>query len=61
MAIKIHKKLAKSISYDASKKRSLNSIKYIVIHYTGNKGDTAKEMLHILLHQTQDKQVLIFL
>ena len=42
MAIKIHKKLAKSISYDASKKRSLNSIKYIVIHYTGNKGDTAK-------------------
>lgn len=42
MAIKIHKKLAKPISYDASKKRSLNSIKYIVIHYTGNKGDTAK-------------------
>ena len=42
MAIKIHKKLAKSISYDTSKKRSLNSIKYIVIHYTGNKGDTAK-------------------
>lgn len=42
MAIKMYKKLAKSISYDSSKKRSLDSIKYIVIHYTGNKGDTAK-------------------
>lgn len=42
MAIKIHKKLAKSISYDKTKKRALNTIKYIVIHYTGNKGDTAK-------------------
>ena len=36
----IHKKLAKSISY--GNKRSLESIKYIVIHYTGNKCDTAK-------------------
>ena len=33
------KKNAKSISYGG--KRSLNNIKYIVIHYTGNKGDTA--------------------
>lgn len=40
MAVKIHKRLAKSISYGS--KRSLNSVKYIVIHYTGNKGDTAK-------------------
>lgn len=40
MAIKIHKKLAKSISYGS--KRSLKDIEYIVIHYTGNKGDTAK-------------------
>lgn len=40
MSITIHKKLAKPISY--GKKRSLDSIRYIVIHYTGNKGDTAK-------------------
>lgn len=40
MSITIHKKLAKSISY--GNKRSLKSIKYIVIHYTGNKNDTAK-------------------
>ena len=31
---------AKSISYGSS--RNLDSIKYIVIHYTGNKGDTAR-------------------
>lgn len=42
MSINIKKKLAKTISYDASKKRALNSITYIVIHYTGNNGDTAK-------------------
>ena len=36
----MHKKPAKSISY--GNKRSLNDIKYIVIHYTGNNGDTAK-------------------
>ena len=40
MAIKINKRLAKSISFGS--KRELKSIKYIVIHYTGNKGDTAK-------------------
>lgn len=40
MTIKIHKKLAKSISYGG--KRALENIEYIVIHYTGNKGDTAK-------------------
>lgn len=40
MKIKIHKKPAKSISY--GKKRSRSTIQYIVIHYTGNKGDTAK-------------------
>ena len=40
MAIKINKLLAKSISYGG--KRDLKDIKYIVIHYTGNKGDTAK-------------------
>lgn len=39
--MKIHKLLAKSISYD-SKKRNRNDVKYIVIHYTGNSGDTAK-------------------
>lgn len=38
--MEIHKLLAKSISYDGE--RSLEDIKYIVIHYTGNTGDTAK-------------------
>jgi N-acetylmuramoyl-L-alanine amidase CwlA len=32
---------AKTVSYDSSKTRDLKSIKYIVIHYTGNKGDKA--------------------
>lgn len=40
MAVKINKRLAKSISYGG--KRDLNDVKYIVIHYTGNDGDTAK-------------------
>lgn len=40
MAVKINKRLAKSVSY--GNKRDLSSILYIVIHYTGNKGDTAK-------------------
>lgn len=39
--MKIHKKLAKSISYSGVK-RKRKDVKYIVIHYTGNKGDTAK-------------------
>lgn len=38
--LKINKKIAKPISYGAN--RSLKSIKYIVIHYTGNNNDTAK-------------------
>jgi len=33
-------KLAKEISY--GEKRDLDTVKFIVIHYTGNKGDTAK-------------------
>ena len=40
MSIKINKRLAKSVSYGG--KRDRKSVKYIVIHYTGNKGDTAK-------------------
>lgn len=32
---------AKKISYDYTRKRNRKSIDYIVIHYTGNKGDTA--------------------
>ncbi|MDE7425097.1 MAG: N-acetylmuramoyl-L-alanine amidase [Lachnospiraceae bacterium] len=40
MAIKINERLAKSVSY--GNKRDLSLVKYIVIHYTGNKGDTAK-------------------
>lgn len=39
--MKIHKLSAKIISYD-SKKRKRKDVKYIVIHYTGNNGDTAK-------------------
>ena len=40
MGFKISELLAKSISYGG--KRNLKDIKYIVIHYTGNKGDTAQ-------------------
>ena len=40
MALKFKKKRAKSVSFGS--KRSTKNIKYIVIHYTGNKGDTAK-------------------
>lgn len=40
MAFKINILLAKAISYGS--KRNLADIKYIVIHYTGNKGDTAE-------------------
>ena len=40
MAINIKKLMAKSVSYGGT--RDLNSVKYIVIHYTGNKGDTAE-------------------
>lgn len=39
--MKMYKKLAKPISYDP-RKRSKKDVKYIVIHYTGNVGDTAK-------------------
>ena len=39
--MKMYKKLAKSISYD-SRKRNKKDVKYIVVHYTGNNGDTAK-------------------
>ena len=38
---KITKIFAKGISHSANI-RSLGSVKYIVIHYTGNKGDTAR-------------------
>lgn len=40
--MKIHKLLARKISFDSSKKRSRKGIKYIVFHFTANKGDTAK-------------------
>lgn len=36
----IHKKTAKKISYGG--KRAYKEVRYIVIHYTGNRGDTAK-------------------
>lgn len=38
----IKKLYAKKISYDTTKYRDRNNIKYIVIHYTGNKKDSAK-------------------
>ena len=39
--MKMYKKMAKPVSYDP-KKRSKRDVRYIVIHYTGNVGDTAK-------------------
>lgn len=39
MGLKFKYKKAKAVSYGST--RSLNSIKYIIIHYTGNNGDTA--------------------
>lgn len=41
MALKFEMKKAKNVSY--GKTRDLDDIKYIVIHYTGNNGDTAKD------------------
>lgn len=38
--MKMYKRKAKKISY--GRKRKLSDIKYIVIHYTGNKDDTSK-------------------
>lgn len=40
--MKIKKLLASKKSYDYTSKRNKKNVKYIVIHYTGNKGDTAK-------------------
>ena len=40
MSLEINKRTAKSISWSGS--RDLKKVLYIVIHYTGNKGDTAK-------------------
>lgn len=40
--MKINELIAKSVSYDTSKTRKYEDIKYIVIHYTGNYNDTAK-------------------
>lgn len=39
--MKIYENRAKSISFDSAHKRDYKDIKYIVIHYTGNAGDTA--------------------
>lgn len=39
--MRMYKRLAKAESY-ARAKRNRKDVKYIVIHYTGNKGDTAK-------------------
>ena len=55
----ITRKLAKSISYGS--KRSKESIKYIVFHYTGNERTQRKRMLHILQHQTHVQPEHIFL
>lgn len=41
MALKMYKRLAKSCSY-ASTKRNKKDVLFIVLHYTGNENDTAK-------------------
>ena len=46
---KITKIFAKSISHSANI-RSLGSVKYIVIHYTGNNGDTARANCNYFRH-----------
>ena len=46
--MKIKKKIARPISYGA--KRSLKAIRYIVIHYTGNAGDTAQANANYFAH-----------
>lgn len=46
--MKIISKLAKPISY--GEKRSLKNIRYIVIHYTGNAGDTAQANANYFAH-----------
>lgn len=46
--MKIKKLLAKSISFGG--KRSLKDIRYIVIHYTGNAGDTARANANYFAH-----------
>lgn len=38
----IHKKIASPLSYDGTYKRKKKDVRAIVIHYTGNVGDTAK-------------------
>lgn len=40
MSVKINERIAKNTSF--GNKRDLSAVKYIVLHYTGNKGDTAK-------------------
>ncbi len=40
--MKIKKLLAKNISYNSTSVREYSSIRYIVIHYTGNRNDTAE-------------------
>jgi len=43
MALRINSRYkAKAVSYNSATTRSLKTIQYIVIHYTGGKGDTAK-------------------
>lgn len=49
---KIHKLLAKRISH-ASYTRKLQEVKYIVVHYTGNRGDTARGNCNYFRHGNQ--------
>lgn len=46
--MKVKKKIARPISYGT--KRSLKAIRYIVIHYTGNAGDTAQANANYFAH-----------
>lgn len=42
-------------SYDATSKRNRDSIKYIIIHYTGGTGDTARNNCLYFKRQTERK------
>lgn len=55
--MKIHTKIAKKISYGG--KRPYKDIKYIVIHFTANTGDTAKNNAVFYIYQIQLERITI--
>lgn len=50
--MRMYKKLAKAISYDR-KRRKRKNVYYIVIHYTANKKDTAKNNADYFAHRNK--------